>query len=316
MGAFVLLRLFTPQPSMVSRATLLTSTGDWVQSYGGYFWRDDKNALAFRAIQGGLQAVNVEVSSGKETTLDALTASLKKAGTTDVGNWRLTSDGKLLLWRSRVVSERESLWSITDLSGKNLRTWKCPVWNSSPLWMAQKGEWLELRTGGATTPVVHSLNGKDSKLSRIGAFLNFAFAVSPDNKLICMNQPDRSGNFSWEERPLSPKPLDMTLRTLSLPKGCDSIQEAEMSPDGENIAILFNSSSSTALENIMQRFLPNSRFANRPHLQLWVFSRDGNQRRFLGTENENSVSGILWTLDSKSVSFMTNGKLYRVPLEK
>ncbi len=315
LGAFVCLKLFTPQPSIVTKASPLVTAEGWIQNYGGYFWEDEKNILAFRSVQSGLQAISVDIETGKETSLAGLTKAFANAKTGDVANWRLSSDGKRLLWRSRSINRQESLWSISDLDGKALKSWRCRTSLSSPLWMPDTESWLEMKPSSGSDPIIHSIASKDTVLTTINSQPSFAFSVSPDRKLISMNQPDRRGNFSWNEYSLTTAPVFVTTRDLRLPKGCDGIQEAEMSPDGKQVAILFTAVQTSTLENLVRRLLPNSGFANQTHLQLWVFSRDGNQRHLIGAETGAAISGVLWTLDSRQVSFMTHGKLFRISPE-
>ena len=311
LGGYVCLRFIVNKPSLLSKATPLVVGTAWVQSYGGYFWENDHTVLTFRQTQNRVEAVSVDVLTGGEVLHPQLSKLIAQSASTDVGYWRLSPDGGRLLWRNVLRMPGPSQWSVSELNGKTQRMTNAVQGGNAAFWAPGTRDWLELRYNDVIASTIHHERGKDQSLSPLDDSLNFPFAYSPDGRVLSIDQPDKKRVFGWTEYDLAKRPVAHSSRRITRPEGCETVFEAELSPDGDKVACLFTAPIESGFTKILERFIPNYQPASE-HSELWVFSRDGAKRHLVGVENGIAITGVLWTQDSKRISLLGGGKLYTV----
>ncbi len=311
LGGYVCLRFIVNKPSLLAKATPLVVGTAWVQSYGGYFWENDHTVLTFRQAQNSVEAVSVDVLNGGETLHPRLSKLISHSSSNDVGYWRLSPDGGRLLWRNVLRMPGPSQWSVSELNGKTQRMTNAVQGGNSAFWAPGTRDWLELRYNDVIASTIHRERGKDQSLSPLDESLNFPFAYSPDGRVLSIDQPDKKGVFGWTEYDLTKRPVARSSRKIKRPEGCETVFEAELSPEGDKVACLFTAPIESGFTKILERFIPNYQSASE-HSELWVFSRDGAKRHLVGVENGVAITGVLWTQDSKRISLLGAGKLYTV----
>jgi Tol biopolymer transport system component len=287
-----------------------------VSVYGGYFWVSDRAVLSFRPRDNGVQAVQVDLPTGRETPIPALSEDFQQANASLVSVWRLSPDGRWLVWRYD-DNAHAPFWIVSDLEGKRVKRWKLQPSSSMPLWLPDHRRWVETINSPndvGLQPVVHSLDGPDVKSATITGPFTWALGVTPDGRILTLEWRQNRGSISWYEYSLSSHHVPPVTHSLSTPRTADGILEAELSPDGDRIACFAHYLYLTPLEKLLRRVLPAQ---IHPHekMGLWILKRDGSGMRLVGSEDGATASGLLWTPDGKHVSFYDNNILYAVPVD-
>lgn len=304
--------VFASEPGLLDHATRLASTGSWVAGYGGYYWESDRSVLSFRPAGIGVNAVSVDITTGAESPRLTLSNDFIGSKAEIPAQWRLSPDGKYLVWRIDNVGVPR--WVVSDLAGRRVKTWKQSYGSYSPLWLAGNRRWMEHTNGNrGLVPIIHSLDGPDVRCAPITGPFSWPLGVTPDARVVTFEWHPEKYQIVWYEYPLAPKPAPATSRSVVMPKSADALIEAELSPTGDRIACLVHYTYLSPIERLMVQFL---RQTIKPHqkLGLWILHRDGSHTRFLGAEESSSASSLLWTPDGKRLSLYDHDALYSVPV--
>lgn len=316
LAAILCLFIFYPRdPELLKRARLLAPSQGWIQQYGGYFWISNSDALSFRNSNPGVKAQRMNATSETEQTLTGLTERLKFANINQTANWRLSPDGKWLLWRDNHA--KKAKFVVSSLEGKDARSWPVPPYgNASPLWLADNKHWVELAFANNQTtilPVIHGLDGTNVSCAPISGPLTFPVGITPDTKLLTLEFTPTDGKLTWYEFPIQTKLEPAMSHSIALPRNTASLFEAEVSPDGSSIGCLMVTDVIPPLEKLKRLINPTINILSSQKKSLWIINRDGSGKRLLGTEENSQAAGLLWSQDGKNITLYDNGTLYSIP---
>jgi hypothetical protein len=323
LGIGCMIAFYPHEPALLDHATRIAPTANWIQSYGGYFWQSDKAVLAFRPFESSLTALNVGVDTGQETPLIGLTVGWKRTMANEVSNWRLSPDGRLLLWEDTLPSSTRSRplnarWIASSLDGVKQKSWTASNNSFAPLWFPDNRRWVEAirsNNGQGTLPIIHDMEGKDIRCAPIQGPFTWPLAVTPEERLLTLEWQQRSGQVLWYEYPLRPESAPSVVTSVTMPKGVSGLIEAELSPQGDRIACLVAYIRLSPLESLLKRFFPDFGPRVQERIALWVFRRDGKDSRLLGVESGRTASGLLWSPDGRRISLYDHDSLYSIPAE-
>ena len=335
-GAALLLTAVTrlEQKDLISHATRITTTAGWNQTYGGYFWESPQTLfVAYSQGRNGLRTVRRNLTTGTETELTALNSQLNGMRSS-LNNWRLSPNGKWLVFqRTRLIQNgRRNEWVATTLDGSQQRTWAVHG-GESPLWYQDSHGWVEvafdkhskMRVG------IHVLEGKDPEPVPVQGTISWAMGLNTEGQVVVMTpNPMVNSRFPLSSSPpafrqanlvefdrfaLNNSPSQQTL--ISLPPDASRIYEAEFSPKGDYLAYLVRASSLSPIQRFLSRVWPFYRLPNTQTCALWISRTDGKEMHKIGSveaaPNAGQMQSLLWTLDSKRLSFLYNNALYTVP---
>jgi hypothetical protein len=304
---------FASEPGLLDHAKRLARTGAWIPEYGGYFWESDQSALSFRLADYGVSAVSVDVTTESETPRITLSNDFMGSHAGIPSQWRLSPDGKLLVWR--IDNVNTPLWVVSDLAGKRLKTWKQSPGSYSPLWLPGNRRWLEYTNSiVGLRPVIHILDGPDVLCAPITGPFTWPLGITPDERVVTFEWHPENARVTWYEYPIASKPAPAVCHSVAVPKAADNLLEAELSPKGDRIACFVHYSYLSPLERLLQRFL-SAQIKPHQKIGLWVIQKNGSRVKLLGAEDGKTASGLLWTPDGRRISFYDHGMLFSVPAE-
>ncbi len=314
-GALFLL-LYLGERPLLDRATpVVTETERWIQEYGGYFWISNREILSFRQVgRGNVQAYRVDIATGGARPLLALNRSLR--GTvTDTAQWRLSPDGKWLVWPNLRTSIPR--WVASSLDDSRTITW--PVLGnrpSGPLWLPGNNRWVEFAFVGynGAQPWIHNLDGTTERGPLINGAFRWPMGITATARVVSLemdsNEALQGDTYSLVSSSAPPQTF-----TISLPRGTQSTVEAELSPQGDRLAYLLRSERQSAIQRFLHTLIPGVDAPTINQYSLWVSRLDGSGAHRIGDEEGPTVTGLLWTPDGKRLSFFCNNNLYTIPAD-
>ena len=311
------------EPRLLDRSNRLIDASFWSQDFGSYFWENDHSVLTFRPEGKSERAVSVDVFTRTETPRAALSSAIAGGGT-GVRSWRLSPDGRRLLWCD--LSNQVPAWTATELNGTCIKRWKNTSFGFLPLWLPDSRRWFGAAEGNRNSPFVtgsefgvYDVVGPSYNLKPTPGPSRWPIGVTPNNHIVSLQwvAQTASGNgaVEWFEYSLEPKPTAGPHGKAVMPRTAVGVTEAELSPDGSLIATLVQYSYLSPLEQILGQYL-HVPVTPRQKVGLWIVNRDRCDATLVGSEEGPAPFGLLWTPDGNRLSFIQNGSLYSVKVPR
>jgi hypothetical protein len=312
------------EPCLLDQSTRLIDASFWNQEFGSYFWENDRAVLTFRPEGKTVRAVSVDVSTRAETPHTALTREIARGGN-DVVAWRLSRDGRLLLWCD--LGGKMPIWTASDLSGKRVQTWKQASIANLPMWLTDNRRWLgagilskrqdpgKLFSSVGNVLGIYDVSGLNRSLAPTPGPCNWPVGITSDNHVVALHWvgPNAAGNgaIEWYEYSLDSTPTAGPHGKAVMPRAAAGLREAELSPDGGRIAVLVQYNYLSPVEQLLGRFL-HVPVHSHQKVGLWVVNRGRGDASLVGSEEGPAPFGLLWSLDGQRLSYIQNGTLYSV----
>jgi hypothetical protein len=307
-----------PQPSLLARATKLAQIDSWDWRSlnllpSGYLWLSNQEVLSARERSGREVLFRYNLSSGKDVALVQLSQWFQKTdGRLDEA---LTSPGgQWILWWN------DAFIQVAKLDGSQYARY--PRHPTSDLfWVQDARHWVELwnadETPGANVRVRSPERPLETRTSflpsdEITGYLDNGL-VTPTGQLKAIKMPyGASLRVTFVEGNIGSN-IPLSQQRLHAPDG--NILQAQLSPQGDRIALLNISEPRYALPRFLRRFLPWQQKPVAAHTSVWISTADGKNMRELGSFPSKTFTALHWSPDGKRLSFVYQNALWTVPVE-
>jgi hypothetical protein len=307
--------LYMGERPLLERATpVVAGTERWIQEYGGYFWASDQEILSFREVgRGNVHAYRVDIVTGAARPLMTLN-TLLRGSARDTAFWRLSPDGKWLVWLN--LTPPRPHWVASPLDGSPSVTWPVLGNSQGPLWLPGNQSWVEFSLQGMNTavPWIHNLDGTVQHGPTINGSLRWPIGVTSTNRVLSVEMPMNAilQNVTYS---LTSPPTPAQTYQVALPGSTGTAIETELSPQGDRVAYLLHSERQSPVQQFLHWLIPSADSPSIARYSIWVSRVDGSQTHRIGDEEGHAVTALLWTPDGKHLSFFCNNTLYTVPAD-
>ena len=315
-GVFAFVRE-PPRVALLDRAHGWQRTQDKFDTTFDYRWVSAQTVLTLQPASGGdYEPVELDVVTGEVTARPPASPLLGgPARRTDAFAAKFSPDGRSVLLAAGPPTNT-SFVAVT-LDGRTRVAWQKPFETFSVGWLPDNRGWLELATQNERTLVRrYSLDSREVKQ----CFVN----LPPFGRLLGWTK-DHAAFVTWDRQRsgrklgcawLYPDGNSFIPKTAAIKLPARAVvREFKLSPDGGRIAWIF---SITRRWPQFQKTPKPPGFRRVDHVaqSLWISGVDGGGMRELGRlQPRETISGLNWQPDSRSVSFVFQDTLWTVAVD-
>ncbi|MHB8523096.1 MAG: hypothetical protein ACYDH9_20385 [Limisphaerales bacterium] len=322
----LLVWLLVPAPRRLSAvATRLEQIDQWARTWDQfpepYAWCSTNEILALRALnQGDFQLERVHVRTGTTQPLHGLDAFFSNHENRSEGFvWKTSPDGQWFFGLTHGLTNGITLLACR-LDGTSASKWSSTA-DGLEIFPDGSG-WVELVE--RPTQTIARVISRETHAAREIA-LRTAHGVVPIGlaqggaSLVCWEIPTETQSispmiccqFDLNRPQLRPKLFSIDVGRLAC-----SMDQAEMSPQGDRIAWLFGFHNRETVVGYLKRRLRRRPPAWYKTIGLWICHADGTGLHEIARADATEpVSDLRWLLDGKHVSVIYRDGLWTVPVD-